>query len=109
MAAALSPCVTTIKYASANYQVQELCAFLKLCGIHIEGVGTTTLVVTGKEEINRDLEYTLSEDPTDSMFFLATAIVTSSEITITRCPIDFLELELLKLSKMGFKYSQSIF
>src|SRR5207249_237477 len=25
-------------------------------------------------------------------------------ITIKRCPIDFLELELLKLKKMGFKY-----
>jgi UDP-N-acetylglucosamine 1-carboxyvinyltransferase len=41
------------------------------------------------------------------MFFLAAAIVTNSELSITRCPIDFLELELLKLSKMGFKYTQS--
>jgi UDP-N-acetylglucosamine 1-carboxyvinyltransferase len=41
------------------------------------------------------------------MFFLAAAIVTKSAITITRCPIDFLELELLKLEKMGFKYTQS--
>lgn len=107
MAASLSPCVTTIKYASANYQVQELCAFLKLCGIHIEGIGTTTLVVTGKEEINRDIEYTLAEDPTDTMFFLAAAAVTNSGITIKRCPIDFLELELLTLEKMGFAYVRS--
>jgi UDP-N-acetylglucosamine 1-carboxyvinyltransferase len=41
------------------------------------------------------------------MFFLAAAILTNSSITITRCPIDFLELELLKLEKMGFKYSLS--
>jgi UDP-N-acetylglucosamine 1-carboxyvinyltransferase len=107
MAAALSPCVTTIKYASANYQVQELCAFLALCGVKIEGVGTTTLVVHGVESINSDIEYTLAEDPTDTMFFLAAAILTNSSITITRCPIDFLELELLKLEKMGFKYSLS--
>ena len=107
MAAALSPCTTTIKYASANYQVQELCAFLKICGVMIEGVGTTTLTVTGVESISKDIEYTLAEDPTDSMFFIAAAILTDSEITITRCPIDFLELELLKLSKMGFNYTQS--
>lgn len=106
-ASALAPCTTTIKYASSNYMVQEMCAFLAACGVHIEGVGTTTLIVTGVEEINTDIEYTLAEDPTDSMFFLAAAIITNSELTITRCPIDFLELELLKLSKMGFKYEQS--
>ncbi|MFM2381333.1 MAG: hypothetical protein RLZZ76_100 [Candidatus Parcubacteria bacterium] len=106
-AAALSPCTTTIKYTSANYMVQEICAFLKLCGVQIEGVGTTTLTVTGVKEINTDLTYTLSEDPTDSMFFLAAAIVTNSALKITRCPIEFLEMELLKLEKMGFKYTKS--
>jgi UDP-N-acetylglucosamine 1-carboxyvinyltransferase len=107
MAAALTPSTTVIKYASANYQVQELCAFLRICGVTIEGVGTTTLTVTGITSLAKDIDYTLSEDPTDSMFFLATAIVTNSSLTITRCPIDFLELELLKLEKMGFKYTKS--
>ncbi len=105
-AAALTPSTTVIKYASANYMVQEVCAFLELCGVKIEGIGTTTLTVTGVARINSTIEYTLSEDPTDSMFFLAAAIVTKSAITITRCPIDFLELELLKLEKMGFKYTK---
>jgi UDP-N-acetylglucosamine 1-carboxyvinyltransferase len=107
MAAALSPEPVTIKYASANYQVQELCVFLTLLGVTIEGIGTTTLHVTGIAEIDQDVSYTLSEDPTDSMFFLAAAILTQSSITITRCPIEFLELELLKLEKMGFKYTKS--
>ncbi|HEU4677508.1 MAG TPA: UDP-N-acetylglucosamine 1-carboxyvinyltransferase [Candidatus Paceibacterota bacterium] len=107
MAAALTPSTTVIKYASANYQVQELCAFLRVCGVTIEGVGTTTLTVTGVDKLRRDIEYTLSEDPTDTMFFLAAAIVTRSEITIKRCPIEFLELELLKLEKMGFTYVKS--
>ncbi len=106
-AAAMTSGVTTIKYASANYMVQEVCAFLQVCGVKIDGIGTTTLIVHGIEDINSDIEYTLSEDPTDSMFFLASAIVTNSEITITRCPIDFLELELLVLEKMGFKYTKS--
>ena len=107
MAAALSPGTTTIKYASANYMVQEVAHFLLTLGVRIEGIGTTTLTVTGVPSIEADVEYTLSEDPTDSMFFLAAAITTHSSITITRCPIDFLELELLKLEKMGFRYKQS--
>lgn len=106
-AAARTPGRTIIKYASANYMVQEVCAFLSKCGVGIEGVGTTTLIVTGVENITTDVEYTLSEDPTDSMFFIAAAIVTKSAITITRCPIDFLELELLVLKKMGLEYQQS--
>lgn len=106
-AAALYPATVTIKYASANYMVQEVCAFLQTLGVTIEGIGTTTLKVTGVADIDTDVEYTLSEDPTDSMFFLAAAIVTHSSITITRCPIEFLELELLILKKMGFKYSMT--
>lgn len=106
-AAACSPGTTVIKYASANYMVQEICVFLKLFGVQIEGVGTTTLTVTGVPTINQNVEYTLSEDPTDSMFFIAAAIVTHSAITITRCPIEFLELELLVLEKMGLQYTAS--
>ena len=107
LGAALTPGITVIKYASASYQVQEVCAFLEQCGVRIEGFGTTTLTVHGIASIQHSVEYTLSEDPTDTMFFLATAIVTHSTITITRCPIEFLEIELLKLEKMGFKYKRS--
>ena len=107
LAAALTEGVTTIKYASANYMVQELCFFLEACGVSIEGVGTSTLRVHGIREINTPIAYNLAEDPTDAMFFLTAAIVTSSALTITRVPIHFLELELLKLEKMNFEYTRS--
>lgn len=106
-AAALSPCTTTIKYVSSDYMVQETCVFLQKCGVKIEGVGTGTLKVTGLPEIKADIEYALAEDPTDTMFFLSASIITNSSIKITRCPIEFLELELLVLEKMGFRYSRS--
>lgn len=97
--------VSTIKYASANYQVQDVCYFLKKLGVVIEGIGTTTLMVHGAPSIKKNVSYTISEDPTDAMFFMASAIVTNSSMVIKRAPIDFLELELLTLEKMGFKYS----
>jgi UDP-N-acetylglucosamine 1-carboxyvinyltransferase len=104
MAAALIPGETIIKFASANYQVQDLCFFLQELGVQIDGVGTTTIIVHGIKEINKNITYYLAEDPIDTMFFIAVAAVTKSNITIERCPIDFLEIELLKLKKMGFKY-----
>jgi UDP-N-acetylglucosamine 1-carboxyvinyltransferase len=107
IAAALIPGKTVIKFASANYMGQEVCFFLEKCGVKIEGIGTTTITVHGVKEINKPVTYYLSEDPIESMFFIAASIVTNSSITIKRCPIDFLEIELLKLEKMGFKYKKS--
>ncbi len=106
IAAAGIPGTTVIKYASANYMGQEVCFYLETLGVKIEGIGTTTITVHGIDarKIRKDITYFLSEDPIESMFFIATAIVTKSSLIIERCPIEFLELELLRLEKMGFKY-----
>jgi len=95
---------TTIRFASANYMVQEICFFLEKLGVKIEGIGTSTLVVHGVKDINMDVEYYDSEDPIESMMFISAAITTDSELKINRCPIDFLSLELEKLKRMGLKY-----
>ena len=102
--AAKIPERTIIKFASSNYMVQEMCFFLQKLGIDIDGIGSSTLEVFGKEDINEDIEYWNSEDPIEAMMFISAAIVTDSKLTITRVPIDFLELELYKLKMMGLKY-----
>lgn len=107
MAAAKIPGATKIKLASANYQVQDLCRYLVAAGIKIEGIGATTLTVYGKKDINIPMEFCPSEDPIESMLFLSIAATTGSNVVIKRCPIDFLELELLKLEKMGFRFKIS--
>jgi UDP-N-acetylglucosamine 1-carboxyvinyltransferase len=107
IAASLIPGHTQIRFASPNYMVQEVCFFLQKCGVKIDGVGTNILDIYGIKELNQDVTYHNSEDPIEAMMFLSAAITTDSEITIRRVPIDFLELELYKLEKMGFKYKQS--
>ena len=103
-AASRIPDTTVIKYASANYQVQEVCGYLRALGVTIEGLGTTTLTVTGVREIDRDVKYAVGEDPIDAMFFIAAAASTHSALTIRRAPIEFLEVELLVLEKMGLVF-----
>lgn len=105
--AARIPGVTTIKFAPPNYQVQDVCFLLEKFGVTIEGIGTTTLVVHGVETIHTHVEHYNSEDPIESMFFIAAGIVTKSKLTIKRCPIDFLELELEKLKRMGQSFKLS--
>lgn len=107
MAAATIPGETVIRFAPPNYQVQDVCFFLEKLGVQIDGIGTTTMTVCGVEDIDCDIEHWNSEDPIESMMFLSAAIVTESELTIKRCPIDFLRLELYKLENMGLKYDIS--
>ncbi len=107
IAASLIPEKTTIYFAPPNYQVQEVCFFLEKLGVKIDGIGTTTLVIHGLKNIDTPVEYENSEDPIESMMFISAAIVTKSTLLVKRCPIDFLRLELLKLEKMGLKYSVS--
>jgi len=107
LAAARTEGETIIKMASANYMGQDLCFFLQKLGVKIEGIGTTTLRVRGVKNIRKNVTYTPSEDPVEAMTFIAAAVTTNSSIMIRRAPIEFLELELLKLEKMGLKFTLS--
>ena len=107
MAAARLDSVTVIRNASSNYMVQDLCFFLEALGVKVEGIGTTTLTVHGRPDLDVDVDYAPSEDPIEAMSLLAAAIVTGSEITIRRAPIEFLEIELALLEEMGFRYTRS--
>jgi UDP-N-acetylglucosamine 1-carboxyvinyltransferase len=105
MAAALTEGETVIKMASANYMIQDLCFYLQKLGVKISGIGSSTLRVQGLKEIKKNVTYSPSEDPVEAMTFVAAAVTTDSAITIKRVPIEFMELELLKLEKMGLGYT----
>ncbi len=107
MAAARTEGETRIDFASANYMVQDVCFYLKKLGVKIEGIGTSSLRVTGVPFIKKNVTYAPTEDPIEAMFFTAAAITTNSEITIERVPIDFVTIELLKLKKMGLKVTET--
>lgn len=107
MAAALYDGEITIRNASPNYMVQDLCFYLQKLGIKIEGIGTTILHIRGVSTINRNVEYWVSEDPIEAMSLIAAGVVTNSEITIKRAPIEFIEIEMAILKGMGLKYDIS--
>jgi UDP-N-acetylglucosamine 1-carboxyvinyltransferase len=98
--------VTEIRNASSNYMVQDLCFYLEKLGVRVDGVGSTTLIVHGRHEIDVDVEYSPAEDPIEAMSLLTAAIVTGSEIEIRRVPIEFLEVELALLEEMGLEYER---
>lgn len=107
MAAALSPDTTIIRNASPNYMVQDVCFFLQKLGVKIEGIGTTTLKITGRSSIQQTVDYYPSEDPIEAMSFIAAGAVTDSAILVRRAPIEFLEIELATLQQMGLQFELS--
>jgi UDP-N-acetylglucosamine 1-carboxyvinyltransferase len=107
MAAALYDGVTVIRNASMDYMVQDVCLFVQKLGVEVNGIGTTTLEIKGVRNINKNIEYSPSEDPIEAMSLIAAGIVTDSEITVKRSPIEFLEIELATLESMGLQYELS--
>lgn len=107
LAAARNDGVTVIRNASSNYMVQDLCFFLELLGVRVEGIGSTTLTVHGVPEIDTDVDYSPSEDPVEAMSLVAAAIVTESELTVRRVPVEFMEIELAVLEEMGLDFDRS--
>lgn len=107
MAAALYDGTITIRNASPNYMVQDVCFFLLKLGVKIEGIGTTTLTIHGLKTIDKNVEYFPSEDPIEAMSLIAAGIVTDSDISILRAPIEFIEIELAILEDMGLQYERT--
>lgn len=104
MAAARSGGTSQIDFVSANYMVQDMCFFLQKLGVKVEGIGTSSLKITGVPHIKKNITYAPAEDPIEAMFFISAAVSTNSQITINRVPINFVTIELLKLAKMGLSY-----
>jgi UDP-N-acetylglucosamine 1-carboxyvinyltransferase len=107
MAAARTTSETIIQAASADYMVQDLCAFLKRLGVKIDGVGSPVLKITGVPRIKKNITFAPTEDPIEAMFFISAAIATNSQLTIKRVPVYWIGLELLKLKKMGLEFTTS--
>jgi UDP-N-acetylglucosamine 1-carboxyvinyltransferase len=107
IAAARTDGVVEIRRAASNYMVVDVCHFLVKLGVKVEGIGTHTLRIHGVKDINKNVEFYPSEDPIEAMTFLSIAATTNSPIIIRRAPVDYLDLELLKLQKMGFKFKLS--
>ena len=61
----------------------------------------------GLTKIDTDVSFAPSEDPIEAMSLLTAAIVTGSELTVQRCPIEFLEIELAILTEMGLNFDLS--
>ncbi len=72
---------TTLINAASEPQVQDLCTFLVKCGADIQGIGSSTLIITGGKDLH-PVEHTLLTDHLEVITFLALAAATGGNITV---------------------------
>jgi UDP-N-acetylglucosamine 1-carboxyvinyltransferase len=94
--------------AQENYMTQDLMGFISKLGCTITRNNSLSITISSEQLVTeKNIEYCNSEDPTESFFFVALAIITKSNLSIKRVPVDFLRFEFAHLEAMGQKISYS--
>ncbi len=93
MAAALAKGTTTLYNSACEPHVQDLCRMINAMGGKIAGIGTNRLTIEGVSALH-GTEQRVGTDYIDAGSYLAAALVTGGEMTITDVePSDFEVLE----------------
>lgn len=108
MAACLAHGQTTIRNAAQEQHVYALSAFLSQAGAEIEGLGTSTVTVTGRkgEPFSKPITFAVPSDELDAGTFAIAALVTNGAITIRRFPVIPLRPLTEKLIRLGASIRQ---
>ena len=102
MAAVLAEGKTIINNAAKEPEIVSLCHFLEKMGAEIKGVGTSKLIISGKKNLNADIEYTIIPDRVEAGTFLLAAASTYGDVTLTNVNPSHLKILLSMLKEAGF-------
>lgn len=100
MAAVLAKGVTILENAAREPEVNDLAYFLNAMGAHIEGVGTSTLRITGVDRLN-GVNYRVIPDRIEAGTYLAAAALTRGKVTLRKVDPKHLEAVLIKFEEAG--------
>jgi len=100
MAAVLAQGTTIIDNAACEPEVVDLGRFLRSMGAEIGGLGSPRLVVRGVGRLH-GAEHRPIPDRIEAGTFLAAAVLTDGEVTITNCRPDHLRAVIDKAVEMG--------
>lgn len=101
MAAALADGVTTITNAAIEPEIVQLCEVLVSGGVRIDGIGTNSLKVYGKNEL-LDIKYVkVIPDRIEAGTYMCAAAITNSSIKLTNLNPNHLRAVIQKLEQMG--------
>lgn len=102
MAAVLAEGTTVITNAAREPEVTDLANFLISLGAKIEGIGTSTLTITGVEKLGGG-EYSVLPDRIEAGTYLTAAAMTRGSITLRNVKPSTLSAVIAKLQEAGAK------
>jgi UDP-N-acetylglucosamine 1-carboxyvinyltransferase len=97
-----TPCKTVLYNAACEPHVQDLCDMLVSMGAKIEGSGTNKITVYGVESLH-GTEWTVQSDHLDVGGFIAAAVMTKGEVTITHAGVKHMGIILQVYEKLGIR------
>jgi UDP-N-acetylglucosamine 1-carboxyvinyltransferase len=102
MAAALADGETVLENAAREPEVTDLANFLIGMGAHIDGAGSSTIVVQGVDKLG-GTTYSVLPDRIETGTYLVAATMTGGRVRVVNTAPDTLEAVLIKLAEAGAK------
>jgi len=102
MAAALAKGTTILRNCAREPEVTELAHVLNRMGGSIEGAGTHTIVIQGKDRLH-GIVHEIMADRIEAGTFLVAGAVTRGDVTVTRCRPEHVGSLLDKLDHAGLQ------
>ncbi len=103
MAAALGRGTTIIRNAASEPHVQELCHCINAMGGHVEGIGTNTLRVEGRERLNGTV-FRIGPDYLEVGSFIGLAAVTGGELLIKDAMPEHHRMTRVMFGRLGIRW-----
>lgn len=103
--ASLIPKTTQIRIAACEPHVEDLCHFLVKMGVEIEGIGTHSITVHGKEKLN-GTEHKVVSDYLQAGTYLLAGVMTGGEVKVTEMNPAHLDIFFEKLEEVGVPFER---
>src|ERR1700693_6063216 len=106
MAAALATGETLIENAAREPEITDLAELLIKMGADIEGAGTSTIHVRGKESLH-GAKHTIIPDRIEAGTFLVAGAITDGDLELTGCAPEHLTSVIAKLRETGVEIRET--
>jgi UDP-N-acetylglucosamine 1-carboxyvinyltransferase len=106
MAASLAQGETIIENAAREPEITDLAGLLVKMGADIQGAGTSTIRVRGKEKLH-GAKHTIIPDRIEAGTFLVAGAITNGDLELTDCAPEHLASVITKLRETGVEIRES--
>ncbi len=106
MAAALAEGETQIENAAREPEITDLADLLIKMGAEIEGAGTSTILVRGKQKLH-GAQHTIIPDRIEAGTFLVAGAITNGSLELTGCAPEHLISVIAKLRETGVEIRET--